>query len=914
MGRRYKVIPLKLTIKNFLSYGDDTQVIDLSGHGLICLSGKNGHGKSALLDAMTWSLWGQARKTTGTSKADEGLIRLGQTRMLVDLEFLFNRRHYRVHRECAKTYGKPYNVLDFEVLDEEAGRFISLTDKTIKATQTKIEQLIGLDYETFINASFLRQGQSNEFSKKSPRERKQILTTILGLSEYEQLQHAAQAKSKALNDERSILLTKNDELATEIAKEAELDEVLDALEKSAQAITLIFADEQKKFLDLTERKNDLEGKEKQRAELFLDRGKITTQYHQQLQRIRDLAGEWRSIHRQAKQSYDIAGMMRQRDEMHKQETVYREAQQKLLQIQEHSLAVKEKIHTRQTVLKNEADLVLRNEWQELERTKFTLREKEQALIALQKNTDSERKKLAVAVVQKQELEFKRVEFDLFSGSYSEVKKQFEKRRTYYQLFVSRGNSLKRELAVLVERREQLRAQESACCPLCEQVLTQKRCQFLLGAVDKQVAFCEHQIGRLSAVLKSLKALLLEQHDHVQKLEVQYKALMQAVTQNDQLVIAIAALESQIAFNMTQEQLFVSERESLLGAVVDLQKRYEQAQAVSLSLLEKDDQLVSLMQSLKEYEEQRAVCAASYDKQKHDDIVRCLRAIIDELSHLERFKEEIARQQSRRQEIVFLVAQAKKEKMRLADLDQKITSFDAFLAQKDVLAVSLQEQEAKLLRLTAEQQHHDVTRGGLLNQKALIAQYKETQAKNSKTVAELEYHQEQYGQLIEAFGKNGIQALLIEEAIPEIEQEANALLSRLTDNQAQIFIESLKDLKKGGVKETLDIHISDAAGVRPYEMFSGGEAFRIDFALRIAISKLLARRAGTALQTLIIDEGFGSQDDEGLSRIMDVLYAIRSDFSKIIVVSHLESMKDGFPVHFIVEKTSSGSSVSVYERG
>ena len=133
-------------------------------------------------------------------------------------------------------------------------------------------------------------------------------------------------------------------------------------------------------------------------------------------------------------------------------------------------------------------------------------------------------------------------------------------------------------------------------------------------------------------------------------------------------------------------------------------------------------------------------------------------------------------------------------------------------------------------------------------------------------------------------KNGIQALLIEQAIPEIEQEANELLGRLSQNQAQVFIESQRDLKSGGVRETLDIKISDTMGVRPYEMFSGGEAFRIDFALRIAISKLLARRAGTALQVLIIDEGFGSQDEEGLQRLMQALYTVQEDFEKIIIVS------------------------------
>ena len=98
------------------------------------------------------------------------------------------------------------------------------------------------------------------------------------------------------------------------------------------------------------------------------------------------------------------------------------------------------------------------------------------------------------------------------------------------------------------------------------------------------------------------------------------------------------------------------------------------------------------------------------------------------------------------------------------------------------------------------------------------------------------------------------------------------------------------------------------------MFSGGEAFRIDFALRIALSKMLARRAGTSLQTLIIDEGFGSQDEEGLAHIMDALYRIQDDFAKIIIVSHLPSMKDQFPVHFHIEKKPTGSVIDIIEQG
>jgi exonuclease SbcC len=183
----------------------------------------------------------------------------------------------------------------------------------------------------------------------------------------------------------------------------------------------------------------------------------------------------------------------------------------------------------------------------------------------------------------------------------------------------------------------------------------------------------------------------------------------------------------------------------------------------------------------------------------------------------------------------------------------------------------------------------------------------------KNIIELKESIDDYLAIACATGKDGLQALLIEDIIPEVEQEANNILTKMTDNQAQIIIESLRDLKNGNAKETLDIKISDNMGIRPYEMFSGGEAFRIDFALRVAISKLLARRAGTSLQTLIIDEGFGSQDEEGLSHIMDAIYKIQDDFCKIIIVSHLTVIKDQFPIHFFIHKNTNGSVVTIIEQ-
>jgi exonuclease SbcC len=162
----------------------------------------------------------------------------------------------------------------------------------------------------------------------------------------------------------------------------------------------------------------------------------------------------------------------------------------------------------------------------------------------------------------------------------------------------------------------------------------------------------------------------------------------------------------------------------------------------------------------------------------------------------------------------------------------------------------------------------------------------------------------------AFGKKGIQAMIIEVAIPEIEFEANRLLARMTDGRMHVRFETQRETLKGDTVETLDINIADELGTRPYELFSGGEAFRVNFAIRIALSKLLARRAGAQLQLLVIDEGFGTQDAEGRERLVEVINSIQDDFARILVITHIEELKDAFPVRIEVTKTEAGSQVQV----
>jgi DNA repair protein SbcC/Rad50 len=238
-----------------------------------------------------------------------------------------------------------------------------------------------------------------------------------------------------------------------------------------------------------------------------------------------------------------------------------------------------------------------------------------------------------------------------------------------------------------------------------------------------------------------------------------------------------------------------------------------------------------------------------------------------------------------------IARLEHEHQQLASELGVLAQLQTHLAEAEVALRHLRDREGDIrLDLGRTQSHYEHCL-----QREAEAQQRQAQR------AQVAEERTLYGELAQMFGKNGIQAIIIENAIPELEDEANRILARVSDNAMHLTLETQRDTRSGNVAETLDIKISDTLGTRNYEMFSGGEAFRINFALRIALSKLLARRAGARLRTLVIDEGFGTQDSQGLERLVEVIKAIRDDFAKIIVITHLRELKNAFDTHIEVKK-------------
>ena len=166
-------------------------------------------------------------------------------------------------------------------------------------------------------------------------------------------------------------------------------------------------------------------------------------------------------------------------------------------------------------------------------------------------------------------------------------------------------------------------------------------------------------------------------------------------------------------------------------------------------------------------------------------------------------------------------------------------------------------------------------------------------------------------LEKACGRDGVQALLIEQALPEIEDHANQLLDKLTNGDMRVTFETQRALKsREGLAETLDIRIIDSAGERPYTQLQRGRTIPSQLRHPLALSQILAQRAGARLQTLVIDEGFGSQDPSGRQRLVEAINAIADNFQRILVITHIDELRDAFPARIEVEKSAIGSTITV----
>ncbi len=848
------MIPVKLRLRNFMCYRDPAP-LDFSGIRLACLAGDNGHGKSALLDAMTWALWGKAR-----ARYDDELVSSGQQEMEVEFEFQLGNAHFRVlrKRELAR---RSRGSLDLQIKDN--GRFRSLTGSTQRETQSRIDNFLHMDYDTFINSALLLQGRADEFTVKPPTERKRILADILGLSIYDEYEQRAKDVAKEKEQAQREVQVRIHEIDRELEHRPDHEREL----QQAQAQLACLAGQARAAEKaLHEVRDQMRMLEAQRAQLVDILSRIQAGEAQ----VRNLDQQ---IEAQAARLSTYESVLQRRENI---EAGYA----RLLQAREQEAQCSGRLSAMMALVEQRANLETAiaeaRKGLEVQRDVITDRMLEAKKLADQLPArQAEHTRVAAEV---QELLLLRDQARAGQQSIGHLSEEASALKAL-------NTQLKKHMAALNENLTLLQ-QPTAVCPLCGQGLAENDRQSLLVQLEEEVS---------------------EQTDRYRR----------NAEQRDDINAQVASIRSEVE----GIELELRRLPALQGREATLQEAVRQAQEATANLSERQHLLDSLQEQLERAafaeQEQRQlaeldarISALGYDKAAHES----MRQTLSNLAAFEMDKAQLDGALQAINEVRSNLQQMHKTRLDWA------TTLEADRQRHAELSTALERLSGLSRDLSVKQREVDELRGkegharqvvGAAQQKLDHCSYLAGERKDrAAQLRMLNEERSLYEELRMAFGKRGVQALIIENVLPELEDEANELLRRMTDGRMSVHFETQHETKSGTTVETLDIKISDESGPRNYEMYSGGEAFRINFAIRIALSKLLARRAGAQLQTLIMDEGFGTQDAEGRQRLVEAINSIRDDFALIIVITHIEELKDAFPVRIDVHKTPAGSEIMI----
>lgn len=858
------MIPVKLKIEGFLSYRKPVD-LNFNGFSLACISGSNGAGKSALLDAITWALFGQARKRDESIINNHPSVKAAQ----VTLDFDYENNRYRVQRTNPR--GKTSAVEFFiwtQNPEETSGKWKPLTAHSVRETGKIIQETLRMDFDTFTNASFFLQGKADQFATARPAERKKILSSILGLEIWETYKDEASQRRRELERDVKVLDGRLDEIQNELDEEPQRRERLKTLEE--QLAVLI-----KQRIDRTK---ILENVRNIRATLD-EQVKTVSIYQNQVDGLtqnRTQAFNTLVSRREEKETHiNILESAEQIEAAHQQ---WQEARQALEAMEEVASQFRQREALRQEPLSQiEAEKARLGEIkQHLSEQKAIL---EQALAAkpnLIERLENAHKEIANAERQLAKREELHEEQRHLQAEQAQAKAENPRLMT--------------EMNELKSRIDQLEATEGVECPVCSQPLSSDDRQVLINDLTNKG-------GKLGDRYRENKTLLETFEDQLRKIGGQLadlngvdSTLRDATRRADQI-------DHQLEGLIKQKTDWMQNNEPRLMEVIDVLQKQTFSKEARKKLQKIDKELAALGYDLKAHEKLRqaetAGRQAEDDLRKLDSARATLAPIEREIKSLEdQLVEYDQNLKVMHASLNVLTAQVASAEATLPDLNQ---------AESDLH--DIQEQENSLLRDVGMATQNV---GVLDSMKERKAEYLDKREDLTREIANLV-------QLERAFGKDGIPALLIEQALPEIEEATNVILGRLSNgNMSFSFLtrREYKDSKREDLKETLDMVVSDSVGERDYELFSGGEAFRVNFAIRLALSQLLARRAGARLQTLVIDEGFGSQDAQGRQRLIEAINLVKDDFEKILVITHLEELKEAFPNRIEVEKTSEGSKLQV----
>lgn len=962
------MVPVKLEITNFMSYQGHHE-LDFTGFKTASIVGTNGSGKSAILDAITWVLFGKSRITKDAERKDNvrernDVINCYSSFCQVSLEFELEGKRYFVNRRIDR--GKSGQGLQFKLLTD-AGE-IDLHGKG--ASDAEIEKELGVSFKVFLTSSFITQGDSSRFMEASPRERREILAEILELDVYERcLEQASEMsketkKNKEILEDKQKILTEAALLEPDIKRKLELANVeladatrvleskkIEREKLAAELVTLenqigTLLDDEKKKID---REKESEKLEKEIAKWQEEISKA--------QAVIDKSEEIESGYEQFVQSKKELDMLNEKssafDKLEK-EAILLSSQIKLEEnnlqnsLNQKKIEYAESLNATQMLpeLGTKLDLA-RNDQNLFDQAKSEFAEFETSIISVEKdvllsktNFDNISKKINTKLISVgfgdiASVEKELSDFEVLNTQLGGMQAEFETNEINLARIKTEIELAKSETAHLADEIKLLEQGETGNCPLCGQALEKSRQTELLeektngkkSLLDKTTVL-EQDMKRLSEKVATDKVKITQIKKRIDK-----KSDLEAISQ---LSMELNSVTKQLDENKKNlENLKQKKKDFLLGKGGIISRKSQ----IETNILSSSHNLEDAKKKAEKTESLGIEISSLKEKLDTRDFAKSEQ---EQLASVEKEKEELGFDVSlliraKEQYQIFLVFEDKKKlldrakdyvtsatpalaqatdrinsvKIEIVQIDERITNLPSLKTRKSSLDEQLktcksneqilsQDRDAKMT------QKNNLERDLEQSQKAKL-ELDEVSTKLINTDKELKILEE----CKKMFGTEGIPSQILEGVIPELQEMANSILTDIS--QGRIGSEGMRlqieTSREGTTKtyKTLGISITDGQIRRPYELFSGGERFRADFAIRIALSQLLAGRSGRRMRTLVIDEGFGTQDDEGIRRLIEAIQDVAERFDKVLVISHVDEIKNAFEKRILVRRNAESSS-------
>ncbi|MCZ2343271.1 MAG: SMC family ATPase [Bacteroidales bacterium] len=873
------MIPHRVVLENFLSFGSPATDIRFQDEPLWVISGPNGIGKSSIFDAITYALFGCHRG--GKGQGMDQLIHHGARGFRIEFEFGFAGRNYRIirNRENKKSVDRLYELHGDSLTEIDAGNIANWVNKHL-----------GLTYEQFTASVLLLQGKADQMISEGGSKRLELLRQIIGMEQYEQLSKqvhtdasVAAAKRKMIAAQlQNAVTVSSEELAAAQQAVSQTETVAESARKNATA-TATRIEQARQFESLTRSKESItarlaaaDARERNAAALL-----------QKRDRLRLLAGALPNLAKRV-QARQIVSQFAPEREIVQQSLVECETRVQTLQAQREELLAAIAEHTRVLA---EATNTVRDQERELKSSQAVLQTArdiaaiQEQLVAFPPDLDTLRTEAEQAAAQ----------MELESALQAQASTQALRKRSEEEL--QAFDSI--EVGAICSRCRQKIGPEHAANEKAELTATVERLRAETASATHRVATAQTQTQHSTAERKRLMQLA-SQRDQLIARRVgltrggtvpSVESLMQQIQQwESEIAERQAIIHTETLKQTTATQQSETVKRELRSQEAELSTLRQQRETLTMRLTEANATLSAITNTIPD----------SLADVTTAEAITPLQAELAELqdSGVAEEAQKLDEDRIRRDEWTQTQHQLEQELALLPEavripVDEAITV--AALAEQQAAAADVERNTAKQTLDTINRQIEE--------RKRLLAE--DRQAAEALRIQE---------RLDDLLGKTGLQRDFVRNAEQKIVKYANETVYKLSDGDLAI---ELEDADTGSDK-AFSLRVRRSQGQDPIGMayLSGSQKFRVAVAVALGIGRYAATSVGaTPLESVIIDEGFGSLDRDGLRCMGDELIRLKEHcgLKRIILVSHQEEFAGSFPVGWKLAPGETGTIAHEYRR-